>query len=127
MIDKYSIDYTALLPDDEEENEQRSVLSELQTDGELFNVKKAPRLKEGDLLPILPLRGQVLFPGVLMPITIGRKKNKELALRCKEENRLLGVFCQLKRETQDPGPEDLYEVGTAAEIRQIIELQGRLP
>jgi hypothetical protein len=33
MIDKYSIDYTALLPDDEEENEQRSVLSELQTDG----------------------------------------------------------------------------------------------
>ena len=122
MIDKYSIDYTALLPDDEEENEQRSVLSELQTDGELFNVKTAPRLKEGDLLPILPLRGQVLFPGVLMPITIGRKKNKELALRCKEENRLLGVFCQLKRETQDPGPEDLYEVGTAAEIRQIIEL-----
>ena len=122
MFDNYSIDYTALTPEDDE-NEKRSVLSDLQTDDDdVFQIKQSPRLKEGDLLPILPLRGQVLFPGVLMPITIGRKKNKELALRCKEENRLVGVFCQLHRETQDPGPNDLYEIGTAAEIRQIIEL-----
>src|SRR5688572_659898 len=78
-----------------------------------------PEFKPQDLpgeLPILPLRNSVFFPGAVMPLTIGRAKTIRLIEEATRENSLLGIVTQRAPEIDDPTPDDLYEVGTAARI-----------
>ena len=73
-------------------------------------------------LPILPLRNMVLFPGVVMPIAVGRKASLRLA-KAADRNKLnIGVVCQLNPETEAPLFNDLYHIGTMAKIVRILEL-----
>lgn len=78
-------------------------------------------LDENDL-PILALRNMVLFPGITMPVAIGRSKSLALVKAAQKENLLIGVVCQYDYTTDDPTQSDLYSVGVVAEILKVLEL-----
>ncbi|MCI6894046.1 MAG: LON peptidase substrate-binding domain-containing protein, partial [Bacteroidales bacterium] len=78
-------------------------------------------LDENDL-PILALRNMVLFPGITMPVAIGRSKSLALVKVAQKENSLIGVVCQYDYTTDDPTQSDLYSVGVVAEILKVLEL-----
>jgi ATP-dependent Lon protease len=75
-----------------------------------------------EILPILPLRNTVLFPGVVMPITVGRQKSLMLIREAYSGNKLIGTIAQIDPQIEDPNSEDLYKVGTMAEILKILEM-----
>jgi ATP-dependent Lon protease len=73
-----------------------------------------------DGLIILPARNAVLFPGMVAPLTIGRPKSIAAVQQAMREERPIGIFLQRDPETTDPGPDDLYRVGTMANIVRYI-------
>jgi ATP-dependent Lon protease len=75
-----------------------------------------------DVLPILPLRNTVLFPGVVIPITVGREKSLRLIQEVYKKNKILGAIAQKDGNIEDPELEDLYMVGTVAQILKILEM-----
>ncbi len=75
-----------------------------------------------DILPILPLRNTVMFPGIVMPITVGRQKSLQLVQEIYRGNRLLGTISQKDGSIDDPAQDDLYQVGTIAQILKILEM-----
>ncbi len=75
-----------------------------------------------DTLPILPLRNTVLFPGVVIPLTIGRSKSFKLIKDIQKNTKFFGALTQKQLEIEDPKPEDIYQLGTLAEILKVIEM-----
>jgi len=75
-----------------------------------------------DTLPILPLRNMVLFPGVVMPVTIGRNKSLRLVRDTYQTESLLAVFTQIDSNVDDPGASDLHLTGLVARIVRILEM-----
>lgn len=75
-----------------------------------------------DVLPILPLRNTVLFPGVVIPITVGRDKSIKLIQEVYKKNKILGAISQLDANVEDPKIDDIYKIGTAAHILKILEM-----
>jgi ATP-dependent Lon protease len=69
-----------------------------------------------DGLIIVPVRNTVLYPGVVIPITIGRPKSIAAAQQAVREQRQVGILLQRDPEQSDPGPDDLYRIGTVANI-----------
>ena len=69
-----------------------------------------------DALIIVPVRNTVLFPGVVIPISIGRPKSIAAAQQAVREQRQIGIVLQRDPELNDPGPDDLYRIGTIANI-----------
>jgi len=76
----------------------------------------------GDLLPILPLRDTVLFPGVIMPVAIGRPNSVGLVRRAAEKGLVIATATQRNPNTEMPTQEDLYDLGVAARILRIFDL-----
>ena len=74
------------------------------------------------VLPILPLRNMVLFPGIVLPVSVGRKSSLRLVKDAFKQEKSLGVFCQRSPETEAPTQKDLYEIGTAARVVRIFEM-----
>ncbi|HPE75001.1 MAG TPA: endopeptidase La [Draconibacterium sp.] len=75
-----------------------------------------------DVLPILPLRNTVLFPGVVLPITVGREASLELIRDVNRGSKLLGTVAQKDYTVDHPGTADIFEIGTVAEILKILEM-----
>ena len=75
-----------------------------------------------DTLPILPLRNTVLFPGVIIPINIGRMKSLQLIRDSYKQSAMIGVIAQKDTNTENPGMNDLYKIGTVASILKILEM-----
>jgi len=76
-------------------------------------------------IPVLPLRGTVLYPDLILPIMVGRKKSVKLIDDAMDSDRIIGIITQKRSETEDPKETDLYGVGVAALIlRMIRELDG---
>jgi ATP-dependent Lon protease len=73
-----------------------------------------------DALIIVPVRNAVLFPGVVIPITIGRARSIAAAQQAVREQRPVGLLLQRDAQSNDPGPDDLYRVGTLANIVRYI-------
>lgn len=73
-------------------------------------------------LPILPLRNAVLFPGVVIPISVGRNKSMKLIREIYKKNKILGTVAQKDANTDEPKYEELYKVGTVAQIIRILEM-----
>lgn len=73
-------------------------------------------------VPILALRDLVLFPGMTMPVAVGREKSLKLVREAAKHHQKIGVICQIDRHTEDPGQNDLYENGTLADIIKVIEM-----
>ncbi|MCK6484644.1 MAG: endopeptidase La [Phycisphaerae bacterium] len=75
-----------------------------------------------ELLPILPIRDTVAFPGTLVPLTIGREKSKQLIDDVISGSKLLGIVAQRHARTEDPELDDLYRVGTVAAVLKLLKL-----
>ncbi len=75
-----------------------------------------------NILPILTLRSSVLFPGAITPITVGREKSIALVRAVNAEGGLLGAVLQRNSEIENPTPDDMYRIGTAARILKILEM-----
>ena len=73
-------------------------------------------------LPILPLRNNVLFPGVVIPITLGRDKSIKLIQDAYKGNKIIGVVSQKDSNKEEPQYEDLYETGTVAQIMKMLKM-----
>ncbi len=75
-----------------------------------------------EVIPILTLRSSVLFPGAITPITVGRDKSISLVRAVNAEGGILGAVLQRESDVEDPSPDDMYKVGTAARIIKILEM-----
>lgn len=75
-----------------------------------------------DELPILPIKNTVLFPGVVIPITVGRQKSIKLVKHSYRGDRIIGVIAQKNNKAEDPTVNDLYTVGTVARIVKMLVL-----
>lgn len=73
-------------------------------------------------LPILPLRNTVLFPGVVIPISAGRDKSIKLINDANAGNKIIGVVAQKNEEDEDPTKNDIYTVGTVAQILRVLKM-----
>lgn len=75
-----------------------------------------------DNLPVLPLRNTVLFPGVVIPITVGRDKSIKLIKDAYKGDRIIGVASQRDVSIEDPAFDDLNKVGTVAHIIKMLQM-----
>src|SRR5436309_819540 len=75
-----------------------------------------------DVLPLLPLRNTVLFPGVVLPITVGRDKSIKAVQDAYKGDKLIGVLAQKDANVEDPQVLDLCETGTVAKIVKLIKM-----
>jgi ATP-dependent Lon protease len=75
-----------------------------------------------ETLPILPLRNTVLFPGVILPITVGRQQSMKLIRDIYKKSKILGTVAQKDPENDAPHFNDLYTTGTVAQIIRILEM-----
>ena len=74
------------------------------------------------VLPILPLRNTVLFPGVVIPITAGRDQSIKLIKEANKGDKTIGVVAQKNESTEDPGYDDIFHIGTVARILKILKM-----
>ncbi len=84
--------------------------------------KKLSESKVPDNLPILPLKNTVLFPGVVVPITVGRDRSLALVKEAYESDKTIGVVAQRDESVEDPEPGDLFQFGTVAQILKLIKM-----
>ena len=75
-----------------------------------------------EVLPILPLRNNVLFPGVVIPITVGRDKSIKLIEDAYKSDKTIGVVAQKKTDVQEPEAGDLHTIGTVATIIKKLKM-----
>lgn len=80
------------------------------------------QLDPGKAIPILPLRNMVIFPGVLLPVSVARPKSLKLVRQAHENELLIGVCTQTDRKQEDPTLDQLYPVGTIAQVVRILEM-----
>ncbi|MBV5284411.1 MAG: endopeptidase La [Paludibacter sp.] len=79
-------------------------------------------INSGDVLPILSLRNMVLYPGVLLPVSVARTKSLKLVREANENDMLIGVCSQIDKKLDDPTIEQLYQTGTVAQVVRILEM-----
>jgi len=80
-----------------------------------------------DLLPVLPLKDVVLFPYVIVPLSVSREKSIAAVDAALAEQRILLLLAQRDPAVEEPGPADLYETGTAAAVMRMLKLpDGRI-
>jgi ATP-dependent Lon protease len=75
-----------------------------------------------EILPILPVRNTVLFPGVVIPITVGREKSIKLVKKAYRGDKTIGVVAQENSKLEEPGIDDIYKIGTVAKILKMLVL-----
>ena len=75
-----------------------------------------------EVLPVLPVRDTVLFPGAMLPLTVGRESSLALVGSLQGEEKLLGVVAQLDPRIEDPAAADLHKVGTLARVHKTVKM-----
>lgn len=75
-----------------------------------------------DIIPVLPLRNTVLFPGVVIPITVGRDKSIKAVRDAYAADRFIGVIAQVDSNVEEPEFKDLHKVGTMAKILKMLKM-----
>ena len=91
----------------------------------LLTTEDEEALEREDLpeaVPILPLRNTVLFPGVVIPITVGRDKSIQLIKEANKGDKVIGVVAQKDQEVEDPSIVDVYALGTVAQILRVLTM-----
>lgn len=79
-------------------------------------------VKIGDTLPVLPLRNMVLFPGVFMPISVGRRSSLKLVRAADKKNAYIAIVCQKSADIDEPAFEDLHTIGTVGKVVRVLEM-----
>jgi ATP-dependent Lon protease len=82
--------------------------------------EKKPILPE--VLPILPVRDTVLFPGAVLPLTVGRDSSLALVSALEGDEKFLGVVAQLDPRIEDPAAADLHKIGTLAKVHKTVKM-----
>ena len=75
-----------------------------------------------DILAILPVRDTVLFPGAVLPLTVGRESSLQLVSALEGDEKLMGVVAQLDPRVEDPSAADLHKVGTLARVHKTVKM-----
>jgi ATP-dependent Lon protease len=75
-----------------------------------------------EVLPILPVRDTVLFPGAVLPLTVGRESSLALVNSLEGDDKLLGVVAQLDPRVEDPSAADLHKIGTLAKVHKTVKM-----
>ena len=109
------IDFEDFLPQMDNESDFLPII----TDDEIDENEKV-ELKEE--VPVLALRNSVIFPGVIMPITVGRDTSLRALKLANKTDKLIAVFTQTDPKTEDAEFEDLYEIGTVARIMKMLKM-----
>ena len=92
---------------------------------QLITSEEIPSLSDDQLpdeLPILPIKNTVLFPGIVIPITVGREKSVKLVKEAYKGDRIIGVTAQKNLKIEEPGVSDLNSIGTVAKILKMLIL-----
>ena len=84
--------------------------------------QKIDKEKNPEVLPILPLRNTVLFPGVILPITVTRARSIKLIKEAEKNNKIIGVVSQKDSKIELPQPTDLNKIGTVAQILKVLKM-----
>src|SRR5678809_259055 len=108
-------DFKNTLPVINEDSEFFPLMSS--EDEEEMNNEQVP-----EFIPILPLRNTVLFPGVVIPITVGRDKSIKAVREAHAGDKIIGVLAQLDATMEEPQPVDLHKVGTMAKILKMLKM-----
>ncbi|MBL0312188.1 MAG: endopeptidase La [Holophagaceae bacterium] len=88
-------------------------------------IEETPRIPE--VLPVLPLRDVVVYPFVIQPLSVSREKSLKAVNTALVESRMVLLLSQKQVEMDNPGPDDLYRIGTAALIMRVLKLpDGRI-
>ena len=95
-----------------------SELDRLQTDGQKDNVPISIPTK----LPLLPVRDIVVFPAMVLPLAVGRDKSIKALEEAMSTHRLVFLVAQKHVQTEDPSPDDIYPIGTVAEVLQLLKM-----
>jgi ATP-dependent Lon protease len=101
----------------EDDSDFMPIIPISENDGDLDNGMVIP-----EVLPILPLRNTVLFPGVVLPITVGRDKSIKAVNEAYKHDKLIGVVAQKDANIEEPGADDLCKIGTVAKIVKLIKM-----
>lgn len=95
-------------------------------EGELIPIfatdENIDKINVPESLPILPVRNTVLFPGVVLPITVGREKSIKLVRKSYKGDKTIGVVAQTTNGNETPSPDTIYNVGTVAKILKMLVL-----
>ncbi len=92
---------------------------------EIKKDEETPKIPE--VLPVLPLRDIVIFPFMIVPLYVSRERSIKAVDHALGENRMILLAAQKKQEEEDPGPDDIYPVGTVALIMRMLKLpDGRI-
>lgn len=75
-----------------------------------------------EILPIMALRNMILFPGLAIPILVGRDKSLKIIKKAQKGNPYFGVICQRDMTVEDPKGKDLYEIGVIAEVIRVVDM-----
>lgn len=86
------------------------------------NEEQLMNIETDDVVSVLPLRNMVLFPGVFMPVSIGRKSSLRLVREAEKKDAMFAVVCQKQADTDEPTLEDLHTTGTLAKIIRVLEM-----
>lgn len=105
------------LADDFSEQETEFIPLITSEEEEAMNSEKLP-----EILPLLPLRNNVLYPGVVIPITVGRDKSIKLIQDANKGDKLIGVVGQKDLNEENPGFKDFFGVGTVARIVKLLKM-----
>ena len=111
-------------------NKDLAELTELMSggDAEIIPIMTEENIKDlsvsdmPELLPILPLRGNVFFPGVITPITAGREKSIKLIKTAYKNRQIIGIVAQKSISVEDPDNTDIYKVGTLAKVVKTLNM-----
>ena len=91
----------------------------------LMSEEEEKQLTESEIpdnLPVLPLKNTVLFPGVVVPITVGRDRSLNLVKEAYENDKIIGVVAQKDESVENPTKDDLFKFGTVAQILKLIKM-----
>ena len=103
---------------DDEKEESISFISDYEGKNEPDLTKEV----KGKRIPILPLRNMVMFPGVILPIAIGRKSSVKLIEYSDKNDAYIGLFCQKDEEVDEPDFNDIYNIGTVGKVLRILDM-----
>lgn len=101
-----------------ESNEDASFIPLIAEENEEYTVQ----LSNDNTIPLLALRNMVLFPGVIMPVVVGRKKSLKAVREMYKQGKPIGAVAQKDKNVDNPKKEDLFSVGTIAQIVRILEM-----
>lgn len=90
-------------------------------DGDMEEMLNVPH---ADILPVLPLRNMMMFPGVIASVTVGRESSRKVVESCLDKNRLMAVVAQKDGRVDDPERKDLFDEGVVARVIRTMNLPG---